>query len=49
MNEYPTSIGTADANSIKLLGHDLAADLMGQVDLRRAGFLAGGAAPSRPR
>jgi citrate synthase len=29
--ELPTSIGTSDATSITLLGHDLAGDLMGQV------------------
>jgi citrate synthase len=28
---YPTSIGTSDADTITLLGHDLAADLMGKV------------------
>src|SRR5579863_8737970 len=28
---YPTSIGASDADSITLLGHDLAADLMGKV------------------
>src|SRR5579862_6108489 len=28
---YPTSLGTSDADTITLLGHDLAADLMGQV------------------
>ena len=28
---YPTSLGTSDAATITLLGHDLAADLMGQV------------------
>jgi citrate synthase len=29
--EYPTGIGTSDATSIRLLGHDLAGELMGQV------------------
>src|ERR1051326_5756343 len=29
--EYPTGIGTSDANSIRLLGHDLAGELMGTV------------------
>jgi len=29
--EYPTGIGTSDASSIHLLGHDLAGELMGQV------------------
>lgn len=28
---YPTSLGTSDADSITLLGHDLAHELMGQV------------------
>jgi citrate synthase len=28
---YPTSLGTSDAETITLLGHDLSADLMGQV------------------
>lgn len=31
MTGYPTSIGTSDATSITLLGHDLAGDLMGKV------------------
>ena len=29
--EYPTSLGTSDADSITLLGQDLASDLMGKV------------------
>lgn len=29
--EYPTGIGTSDADRIQLLGHDLAADLIGKV------------------
>lgn len=29
--EYPTGIGTSDASSIHLLGHDLAGELMGNV------------------
>jgi citrate synthase len=29
--EYPTGIGTSDAHSIRLLGHDLAGELMGKV------------------
>ncbi len=29
--EYPTGIGTSDANSIHLLGHDLTGELMGHV------------------
>ena len=28
---YPTSLGTSDASTISLLGHDLSADLMGNV------------------
>ena len=28
---YPTSLGTSDADSISLLGHDLAGELMGKV------------------
>src|SRR5260370_8721559 len=28
---FPTSLGTSDADTITLLGRDLAADLMGQV------------------
>src|SRR5436305_15020971 len=31
MTDYPTSIGTADEHSIRLLGHDLAGELLGQV------------------
>src|ERR1700683_1181628 len=29
--EYPTSLGTSDADTITLLGQDLASDLMGKV------------------
>ncbi|HLJ34579.1 MAG TPA: citryl-CoA lyase [Ktedonobacteraceae bacterium] len=29
--EYPTGIGTSDANRIQLLGHDLAGELMGHI------------------
>src|SRR2546430_6663454 len=29
--EYPTGIGTSDATSIHLLGHDLARELMGNI------------------
>src|SRR4051795_3550815 len=29
--EYPTGIGTSDASSIRLLGHDLAGELMGHI------------------
>ena len=31
MSRYPSAIGTADEATISLLGHDLAADLMGKV------------------
>ncbi|MET4639173.1 citryl-CoA lyase [Mycetocola sp. 2940] len=31
MPEYPTGIGTSDIDSISLLGHDLAGDLLGKV------------------
>lgn len=29
--EFPTSLGTSTTDDISLLGHDLAADLMGKV------------------
>src|SRR2546421_13122417 len=29
--EYPTGIGTSDASSIRLLGHDLAGELIGHI------------------
>src|ERR671924_112614 len=29
--EYPTGIGTSDATAIRLLGHDLANELMGHI------------------
>jgi citrate synthase len=35
---YRTSLGTADATSISLLGNDLAADLMGQVSFGELAF-----------
>jgi citrate synthase len=35
---YPTSIGTSDATSITLLGHDLADDLMGKVGFGELAF-----------
>jgi citrate synthase len=35
---YPTSIGHSDADTITLLGHDLAADLMGQVGFGELAF-----------
>lgn len=38
MTDYPTSIGTCDATSITLLGHDLAGELMGQVGFGELAF-----------
>jgi citrate synthase len=38
MTDYRTSIGTADAASIQLLGHDLAGELMGQIGLGELAF-----------
>jgi citrate synthase len=38
MTGYPTSIGTSDATSITLLGHDLAGELMGQVGFGELAF-----------
>jgi len=35
---YPTSIGHSDADSITLLGHDLAGELMGQVGFGELAF-----------
>ena len=35
---YPTSLGAADADSIRLLGHDLAEDLMGKVGFGELAF-----------
>jgi citrate synthase len=35
---YPTSLGTSDAESIHLLGHDLARDLMGKVGFGELAF-----------
>jgi citrate synthase len=35
---YPTSIGTSDAESITLLGHDLAGELMGKVSFGELAF-----------
>src|SRR6266700_890813 len=37
-DSYITSIGTADATSISLLGHDLAGELMGQVSFGELAF-----------
>jgi len=38
MSTFPTSIGTSDATTIRLLGQDLAADLMGQVGFGELAF-----------
>lgn len=38
MPEYPTGIGTSDAQSISLLGHDLAEDLLGKVSFGELAF-----------
>jgi citrate synthase len=38
MVEYPTGLGTSDADSISLLGHDLAGDLMGSVSFGELSF-----------
>src|SRR5829696_6895785 len=35
---YPTSLGVSDADSIRLLGHDLAEDLMGKVGFGELAF-----------
>ncbi len=35
---YPTSLGMSDPDSIRLLGHDLAADLMGKVGFGELSF-----------
>jgi citrate synthase len=44
---YPTSIGRSDADSITLLGHDLAAELMGRVGFGELAFwLVSGRRPS---
>ncbi len=37
-DEYPTSLGTSDADHIRLLGMDLADDLMGQVGFGELAF-----------
>ena len=45
--QYPTSLGTSDATSIRLLGHDLADDLMGKVGFGELAFwLASGRRPT---
>jgi citrate synthase len=38
VNAYPTSIGNSDAESITLLGHDLAGELMGKVGFGELAF-----------
>ena len=38
MTEYPTSIGTADATTITVLGQDLATDLMGKISFGELAF-----------
>ena len=38
MPEYPTAIGTSDADHISLLGHDLAGELLGEVTFGELAF-----------
>jgi citrate synthase len=38
MTSFPTSLGTSDADHIRLLGHDLAEDLMGKVGFGELAF-----------
>ncbi|HZB50889.1 MAG TPA: citryl-CoA lyase [Mycobacteriales bacterium] len=38
MTGYPTSLGTSDAEHIRLLGHDLAGELMGKVGFGELAF-----------
>ncbi|MEJ1229615.1 MAG: citryl-CoA lyase [Galbitalea sp.] len=38
MVDYPTSLGTSDAEHIRLLGHDLAGELMGKVSFGELAF-----------
>jgi citrate synthase len=38
MSTYPTSLGTSDADTIRLLGRDLAGDLMGKVGFGELAF-----------
>jgi citrate synthase len=46
-HSYPTSLGTSDADTIQLLGHDLANDLMGKVGFGELAFwLVAGRRPS---
>ena len=37
-SEFPTSLGTSDADHIRLLGQDVAADLMGKVGFGELAF-----------
>ena len=47
VSPYPTSLGTSDADHIRLLGHDLAGDLMGRVGFGELAFwLVAGRRPS---
>jgi citrate synthase len=36
--DYPTGLGTSDADTIRLLGHDLAADLLGNLSFGELAF-----------
>ena len=38
MSEYPTGIGTSDEHTIRLLGHDLAGELLGKVGFAELAF-----------
>ena len=38
MTSYPTSLGSSDQASIRLLGHDLADDLLGKVGFGELAF-----------
>lgn len=38
MTEYPTGIGTSDVDSISLLGHDLAGELLGNITFGELAF-----------
>ncbi|HEX6755105.1 MAG TPA: citryl-CoA lyase, partial [Mycobacteriales bacterium] len=45
--KYPTSLGISDADGIRLLGQDLAGDLMGKVGFGELAFwLVAGRRPS---
>ena len=48
MTEYPTGIGTSDADTISLLGHDLADELLGRVSFGELAYwLAAKRRPTR--